>query len=528
MKKEEQEVFEQVAQVPETPEETDISNLNPFERLDNATLGRRPPLEAKESEIITKETRLERRPPLESRPSEYVTEGEYFSPTEFVDESQPIEQFEIDEPTEIRRMTFSNPPRNLYKSICACAWVFCAGFSDGSVGVLLNYIELQYNISYSVASLLWLSNALGFILVAILSSKIQKYLGSKSIVVGTICSTIMYTLVLTGSRYPIIVFGFFWGGIGSGMCIAQFNIFFSSLEKSSKGLGYFHGSYGIGASASPLVATAFVEAGIKWNYFYLIILGGMLVNIGTTYFSFVHGVDQSDIFDSREEAANNYNGNEVVDQIPDVSTGLMKQALKNRTTWITSLFVLFYQGGEVSIGGWITTYLRDYRNHNFSSIGYVASGYWFGLSFGRLILTRPIHKYLGARLGNSILAISAIIFVLITWLIVPLPIEILTITLSGIVIGPVYPLMITYVMLEGLLPRKIQVISLTITTAFGSSGGALFPFLVGLLSQFVGAYVVMPVFIVMFSLTLILWLALPNVRYKRRENRLANMVFRIL
>ncbi|CUM52007.1 unnamed protein product, partial [Debaryomyces tyrocola] len=61
-----------------------------------------------------------------------------------------------------------------------------------------------------------------------------------------------------------------------------------------------------------------------------------------------------------------------------------------------------------------------------------------------------------------------------------------------------------------LIPRKIQVISLTIITAFGSSGGAIFPFIVGLISQSAGTYVVMPAFIGLYCGMLSLWIALPN------------------
>lgn len=36
--------------------------------------------------------------------------------------------------------------------------------------------------------------------------------------------------------------------------------------------GYLHGAYGLGALASPLVATAFVEAGIKFSFFFSVSL----------------------------------------------------------------------------------------------------------------------------------------------------------------------------------------------------------------------------------------------------------------
>lgn len=66
-----------------------------------------------------------------------------------------------------------------------------------------------------------------------------------------------------------------------------------------------------------------------------------------------------------------------------------------------------------------------------------------------------------------------------------------------------------------MLQRKIQVVSLTIVTAFGSSGGALFPFFVGLISQFTGPFVLNPVCIALYTAMLIIWLCLPNVERPR-------------
>ncbi|RLV90346.1 Bypass of stop codon protein 6 [Spathaspora sp. JA1] len=407
---------------------------------------------------------------------------------------------------DIGPLTFKNPPKNLFRVITSLIWAFALGLSDGSVGVLLNYIELQYSISYSVASILWLSNAIGFILVALLSNVIQKKFGRKSIFLGCLSSIIMYTLVSTGSKYPVIIIGFLFGGIGAGICVAQYNVFIGRLEKSSTALGYLHGCYGLGASVSPLIATAFVEAGIKWNFYYLVVLGFFLISAVNTYISFVHGEDDLKPWDDEQQQ-------QPTQEVK--KSGLMKEALKNKLTWISSLFVFFYQGAEVAFGGWITTYLRDYRNHTNTSIGYVVSGYWFGLTFGRLVLTRLIHKLIGARRGNSVLIVLSILFALLTWVISSFPIEIVTITFTGIMIGPVYPLMIAYIVSEDLIPRKIAVISVTVTTAFGSSGGAVIPFLVGLISQYAGAFVVLPSFIVIFSATLCLWLMLPNTRYTK-------------
>ncbi|ODV77850.1 major facilitator superfamily [Suhomyces tanzawaensis NRRL Y-17324] len=413
-------------------------------------------------------------------------------------------------------MTFTYPSKNLYRYITACCWAFCAGFSDGAVGVLLPYIQMQFHLSYSKGALVWLSTSIGYIFVALLANRIHQTLKRTALAVGCLSMVIMAILVSSGVNYPVVVLGFFFSGVGTGIVIAQLNVFVSSFDNSSVALGYFHGIYGLGASVSPLVATAFVEAGIRWHYFYIILAIAVSVCAVNAYFAFAYGEDQLKQFEPPEA---------IVSAVE--AKTLTKEALKNKATWINSLFVLFYQGAEVAMGGWTTTYLRDYRHHTRASIGYVTSGYWFGLTLGRIFLTNAMHRWTGARRGNAILALGAILFVLLTWVIPTLGVEIVTITLSGILIGPIYPLMITYVALEGLIPRKIQVVSLTITSAFGSSGGALFPFIVGLISQFAGAYVLLPSFITMFSIMLVLWLSLPNVAYRGQEKGMAGFIKRI-
>lgn len=160
------------------------------------------------------------------------------------------------------------------------------------------------------------------------------------------------------------------------------------------------------------------------------------------------------------------------------------------------------------MAGWIVTYLTEYRHGNPNSVGYVASGFWGGLTLGRLVVARPAHVYLGVR--RSVLLFSAITvgLVVMTWVLPNAIAAGVCVSLAGVMIGPSYILIIT--MAAKIIPRKIQIVSITIMTAFGSSGGAVFPFLVGLLSQSAGTYVVLPVFIALYTTMMILWGCLPN------------------
>lgn len=440
-------------------------------------------------------------------------------------------------------MTSRNPPKNLYRIIITCCWAAAGGWSDATPGAILPFIEEYYGITYSIVSLIWMANAAGFILIAMLSHKIQPWMGKRySLVVGCMCSIIMYSLVASGSHFPLIVVGFFFGGMGFAICLSQSNVFFTRLNDLSKYLSFYHGCYGLGATIAPLVATAMVNAGIEWHFFYFISLGIMVFNGVNFYVSF-EGADEDlkqwDTDEPNEDLESDISCNSQTEPVDsqlqhDDAIGLqefakarlntptnskknnqgphttdMLLALQNYKTWLLALFVLFYQGAEVSLAGWVVTFLLDYRHGNASSVGYVASGFWGGLTVGRLLLTRPLYKLLGARRSVIVLSLTSIFLVLLGWLIPNAIAEGVFISIAGVTIGPNYPLQIG--LTAQLIPRKIQVISLTIITAFGSSGGAIFPFLVGLISQSAGTYVVMPMFIALYCCMLSLWIALPNI-----------------
>lgn len=392
-------------------------------------------------------------------------------------------------------MTLNNPPRNRWRTIACILWGFLLGFSDAAPGALLPHIEEYYDINYAAVSCIWVSNAVGFIIIALGSDKIEPLLGKqKALLASCVLSVTMYALVASGTVFPVVVIGFLFGGMGAGIGVAQTNVFLSRMLKKAQLLSFLHAAYGVGATISPIIATATVNAGVTWHFFYLILLGLYLVNGVNLFLAFGNA---NDLEPWQEEG--------------EATTGNLKPAAKSPITWLLSLFILLYQGAEVAMAGWIVTFLLDYRHGNPSTMGYVALGFWGGLTIGRLVLTNVLSRCTGIRRGVFIVSILSIVFVVLAW-VIPLVVAVAVLTcLAGIFIGPNYPLMVAFTTTEGLIPRKIQVITITVMTAFGSSGGALFPFLTGLISQLAGTYVIMPIFISLYGTMTFIWMLLPNV-----------------
>ena len=85
----------------------------------------------------------------------------------------------------------------------------------------------------------------------------------------------------------------------------------------------------------------------------------------------------------------------------------------------------------------------------------------------------------------------------------------------GLLLGPIYPCAQT--VFSRLLPRSVQVTAIGFIGSAGSSGGALVPFLTGVVAQAVNqTFVLHPICIGSFALMLGCWIAMPKV--EKRED----------
>lgn len=453
----------------------------------------------------------------------------------------------------VNTMTIKNPPKNLWRVIAGCLWTASLGMSDGAPGALLAHIEEYYDIGYAVVSLIWLGNSIGFIVIALASHKINLYLGRHMVItIGCSLMILMYSLISWGPPFPVIVVAFFFGGLGMASVLTQHNMFLSNFDKADAYLGYFHGMYGLGATIAPILATAMVSNGVKWSYYYFITLFFACFNTVFGYISFDNcavdteqwfgkeeryiskkkrreledkklqeksalEVEEVDVHSERRSFIEIIEENCVAASIADKKT--IDSAFHCKETWLLAVFTLLYQGAEVAMGGWIDIFLIRYRGGNPSTTGYVASGYWGGLCIGRLFLTK-FFCGMGPRFSVSLLCVAIIVLTILVWTIPNVIGAAVCVSFVGVAMGPIYPLLIT-VTVE-ILPKNIQLVAMTLITAFGSTGGALFPFLVGITSQFTSTYVVHPFVISLTAAMLIMWLVLPNVDHiiiKRFKNK---------
>ncbi|KAI4232656.1 MAG: hypothetical protein L6R40_007328 [Gallowayella cf. fulva] len=413
------------------------------------------------------------------------------------------------EPVEVMQ-TLNNPPMNRWRLLSACMMCFGNGLNDSAPGALIPYMEKDYSIGYAIVSFIFITNAIGFISAAPSTQPLLARLGrAKTLLLAESIMMAGHIMLVCTPPFPVVVLSFFFTGLGQAINLALNNTFCANLANHSIPLGFFHGSYGIGGTIGPLMATALVSRGRQWSSFYFISIGITLLNLGMAYWAYRH-----------HERDNPSQTNNNLLRTPSGAHGIttsrfsqLKQAAQNKTTVLGSLFIFAYQGAEVSISGWVISFLISYRHGDPARVGYVTAGFWAGITIGRFALTHPAHK-VGEKAAVIGLIVGATLFQFLVWFVPNVVGEGVAVSIVGLLLGPVYPC--STAVFSRLLGRDIQMSSLAIVSALGSSGGAVAPFFTGLLAQQAGTWVLHPICVGLFGGMVVLWGCLPRMG-KRRE-----------
>lgn len=178
------------------------------------------------------------------------------------------------------------------------------------------------------------------------------------------------------------------------------------MQNANELLGFLHGAYGLGATISPLIATSMVTKGsLPWYTFYYLmvhIIPILKPSILLTQNKVGLAVLEAAvcIYFFKDATGAVHRAKHPVTQSSSGHSNT-KDALINPITWICALFLLCYVGVEVSLGGWLVTFMLVVRHGAPFASGIVVTGFWLGLTFGRVILGFVTGK-IGEKLAITI------------------------------------------------------------------------------------------------------------------------------
>ncbi|EMC91651.1 hypothetical protein BAUCODRAFT_27926 [Baudoinia panamericana UAMH 10762] len=395
-----------------------------------------------------------------------------------------------------------NYPRiNVYR-ILATFWSFIImGANDATYGAIIPYLEEYYHLSYVVVALIFLSPFVGYNAAALLNNTIHLKLGQRGVAfLGPVCHVIAYVVIAVHPPYPVLVIVFILAGLGNGLEDSAWNAWIGDMANANEVLGFLHASYGLGATVAPLVATTMItKSGLPWYYWYYI--GAAIIELAVSLHSFWSAT-----------------GKAFRDSHPRTSgegSRLKEATLKMpaaRVVWLSALFLLGYVGIEVCLGGWVVTFMIRVRHGAAFASGMTATGFWLGITVGRLVLGFVTPR-IGEKLAITIYLPIALALQLLFWLVPQFYVSAVAVALQGFFLGPMFPA--AMVACTKLLPKHLHVSGIGFAAAAGGSGGALFPFAVGAIAQKAGVQVLQPVVVALLAVIWLLWLGLPKMSRKR-------------
>ncbi|KDN39561.1 hypothetical protein RSAG8_08717, partial [Rhizoctonia solani AG-8 WAC10335] len=373
-----------------------------------------------------------------------------------------------------------------WTAIMACCWcMFLAGWNDATTGPLLPTIQAHYGVNFTIVSMLFVSNCVGFISAAVLNIHLTDRLGFGK-------------LILLGARvlYP-----------GTLRMLRQNNTqgFVAELPNNASAMmGLLHAVYGAGAFIAPLIATQFAQLP-KWSFHYLTSLGVSVANAIVLLVVFklrrqheIMGQPDPNIAHSHTEG-----------QAPG-SSNKYKEIFSSRVVQLMAFFIWVYVGVEVTIGGWIVTFVIEERGGGHSA-GYISSGFFGGLMLGRVVLLW-VNEKIGERRVVYVYCILCIALELVIWLV---PNIIGNAVAVSIITGPIYPIAMNIT--GAIVPKRILTGSIGWIASFGQAGSAVFPFMTGALAQKHSVKVLQPMLVGMLTALIVLWTLIPASPKRRGD-----------
>jgi fucose permease len=353
------------------------------------------------------------------------------------------------------------------------------GLGAGVTGVLLPSQIGDYRIDKTTIGLIFFGFSAGYVLAGAAIGPLVHRIGARTTLAA---GALAYLAAAAGTGLRPAFAGLIaWQlvmGTGAGLLDAGFNAVLAGLPAATTRLNTLHACYGIGALLGPLLAAGLLARQLPWTAVYLVLTAATApVLVGVWLRLPATPVDPAPVDPA------------PADHGPAVGA-VLGPAMRYRAVLLAAAFLALYVGIEVSVGNWGYSLLVEVHSQPSLLAGWAVSGYWLGLTLGRLVVNRAAARIgLGpAGLTYGCLA-GMIVAAALAWL-GPGPATVAGLVLLGFFLGPIFPTAIAVV--PRLTPARLVQAAIGVMIGTSVAGGAVFPWLAGALAQRVGLASLLP------------------------------------
>lgn len=342
----------------------------------------------------------------------------------------------------------SLPASPFYAGLVLC------GFATVLLGPILPLLSTRWALNDARSGTLFIAQFAASTIGAVLSS----YYRRRSIVLGYLSIALGLALLATGG-YLTALLAFAFIGAGVGAAVTASNLIFGTEYPERRGplLTRVNFCWGVGAVACPqLVALAERHSSLP----HLLLLVSLCVSFIFLLFLPLLKAGHAPHLSRR-----------------DLHTGLFNFPI----FFLFSMMLFLYIGGETAVSGWIATYTHRFESLSPARSSLIVSAFWLAIVVcrGLLALLLKIFSELALLFSGLFLSMAGVAVFLFPH--TP-AVTVAAVIAAGFGCAPVYPLAVSR-----LLARMGQSRHTGWIFAICGSGGAIVPWLTGLLSQHSGS-----------------------------------------
>lgn len=345
--------------------------------------------------------------------------------------------------------------------------MFAAGFvlfgmTNTMSGPLLPSLRLDYQLSLSQAGSLFTVQFVGFILSVLVGGVIADTFGKRTFVlVGTAVLTCGLVLIGCFHNAWLLTVGFFTVGIGFGGFDAGLAPLVGDLNSDRRAfaLNLLHTFFGVGALLGPLWAGYIVASSVAWRYAYLAMAACSLLFLLA--------------FGTRNITPRYREGN------ASPSPERFASLLVDRRLVLLAGLVCVYVGLESGVGAWVFSFLTEALKTTPEVATSAVSLFWASLTLGRLL-----SAYASERLGHELFILCCCAGSVVAGLPLTMGPGVRAALVSCVALGFFFSGIFPTVIAQGtsLFPGSTGSVTGMLVAA-GAAGGALVPWLIGLVSD---------------------------------------------
>ena len=340
---------------------------------------------------------------------------------------------------------------------------FVNGFMTLMLGVVINFVIVDYGIDYGTAGMFVAVHSAGNVAASFLCSYLIGRIGYRRtiLLLSPLIPLSYLGITLTPLKLPLFLF-FFATGVGRGGISNVNNAVVNECAVGeSAPLNILHMFFAVGAFMSPIMASVFTQLEIGWR---ITVFFGVALCLAMLY------VYRTMNFDFMESS--------VKKQSAPTQTAPGRPYYKIFDFYLAAAILFFYLGAETSINGWLITYLKNMGIVETATAQRLLSILWIVVIFGRLTCAALSKRFVKKTIIFVNTVASAFFFAL---LLTAKTEAIVTISVIGIgfFFAGVYPTTVANVgtILKG--SRKAMATLL----AVASLGGILTPALIGVVAK---------------------------------------------